>query len=164
MRLIRAEVERVAPRRVVFDSLSEMRLLAQDPLRYRRQVLALKQFFAGRETTVLLIDDQSAEGRDGHLHSICHGVITLARLTLEFGAARRRLQVQKLRGVDFIGGLSRSWRSGKGGLMEIFPRLDRVSDHHRTVHAGRSPTRAASRRSRFAARRWTANRGTNDAR
>ena len=126
--LIRAEVERVNPQRVVFDSLSEMRLLAQDPLRYRRQVLALKQFFAGRECTVLLVDDLSgsAEGRDTHLHSLCHGVITLERLTLDFGPARRRLQVQKLRGVDFNAGFH-DFAIRKGGLA-IFPRLT-ASDH-----------------------------------
>ena len=106
-----------------------MRLLAQDPLRYRRQVLALKQFFAGRETTVLLVDDMTGyeSGRDSHLHSLCHGVITLERLTLDFGAARRRLQVQKLRGVDFTAGFH-DFNIRKGGL-EIYPRLI-ASDHH----------------------------------
>ena len=129
IRLIQEQVERVKPRRVVFDSLSEMRLLAQDPLRYRRQVLALKQFFAGRDTTVWLVDDLTGnEGqRDAHLHSLCHGVITLERLTLDFGAARRRLQVQKLRGVDFIGGYH-DFIIQPGGL-EVFPRLV-ASEHH----------------------------------
>lgn len=129
IRLIEAEVERIKPSRVVFDSLSEMRLLAQDPLRYRRQVLALKQFFAGRKTTVLLIDDLTGgeDGRDAHLHSLCHGVVTLERLTLDFGAARRRMQVQKLRGVDFVAGYH-DMVIRKGGL-EIFPRLV-AADHH----------------------------------
>ncbi|MFT4253799.1 MAG: gas vesicle protein GvpD [Caulobacter sp.] len=129
IKLIQEEVERVSPRRVVFDSLSELRLLAQDPLRYRRQVLALKQFFATRDCTVLLIDDlTTSEGiRDGHLHSLCHGVVTLERLTLDFGAARRRMQVQKLRGVDFVGGFH-DMTIRKGGL-RIFPRLI-ASDHH----------------------------------
>ena len=129
IRLIQDEVERVQPCRVVFDSLSELRLLAQDPLRYRRQVLALKQFFAGRRTTVWLIDDMTggAEGRDAHLHSLCHGVITLERLTLDFGAARRRLQVQKLRGVDFIAGFH-DFVIRRGGL-DVFPRLI-AADHH----------------------------------
>ena len=126
--LIRKEVERVEPRRVVFDSLSEMRLLAQDPLRYRRQVLALKQFFAGRKTTVLLVDDMSgSDAGNSHLHSICHGVITLERLTLDFGAARRRLQVQKLRGVDFTAGYH-DFNIAKGGL-EIYPRLIAAAHH-----------------------------------
>jgi circadian clock protein KaiC len=129
IKLIREEVERVQPTRVVFDSLSEMRLLAQDPLRYRRQVLALKQFFSGRKTTVLLVDDLSGttDGSDNHLHSLCHGVVTLERLTLDFGAARRRLQVQKLRGVDFIAGYH-DFIIARGGL-DIYPRLI-AADHH----------------------------------
>ena len=129
IRLIQDEVEKVQPKRVVFDSLSEMRLLAQDPLRYRRQVLALKQFFSGRDSTVLLIDDMtgSADERDAHLHSLCHGVITLERLTLDFGAARRRMQVQKLRGVDFIAGYH-DLTIRTGGI-EIYPRLV-ASTHH----------------------------------
>ena len=129
VQLIQNEVERVQPSRVVLDSLSEMRLLAQDPLRYRRQVLALKQFFAGRKSTVIMVDDLTASGTagDSHLHSLCHGVISLERLTLDFGAARRRLQVQKLRGVDFIAGYH-DLRIRKGGL-EIYPRLV-ASDHH----------------------------------
>jgi len=128
IKLIQDEVDRVKPTRVVFDSLSEMRLLAQDPLRYRRQVLALKQFFAGRSGTVLLVDDMtgSENGRDSQLHSLCHGVITLERLTLDFGAARRRLQVQKLRGVDFIAGYH-DFVIRKGGL-DVFPRL--IAAHH----------------------------------
>jgi circadian clock protein KaiC len=129
VKLIQDEVERVQPRRVVFDSLSEMRLLAQDSLRYRRQVLALKQFFAGRETTVILVDDMSGSdtGRDAHLHSLAHGVVTLERMTLDFGAARRRLQVQKLRGIDFMAGYH-DFTIRRGGL-EIYPRLI-ASEHH----------------------------------
>lgn len=129
IRLIQDEVARVKPKRVVFDSLSEMRLLAHDSLRYRRQVLALKQFFSGDDTTVLLVDDMSAneDGRDAHLHSLCHGVITLERLTLDFGAARRRLQVQKLRGVDFIADYH-DFNIRKGGL-KVYPRLIAASHH-----------------------------------
>lgn len=121
--LIQARVDELKPSRLVFDSLSEMRLLAQDPLRYRRQVLALKQFFAGRGITVLLVDDLTASpgGRDNHLHSLCHGVLTLERLTLDFGAARRRLQVQKLRGVDFSAGYH-DFTIRRGGL-EVYPRM-----------------------------------------
>lgn len=130
IQLIREEVERVKPKRIVFDSLSEMRLLAQDPLRYRRQLLFLKQFFSGRDTTVLLVDDMtgSVGGRDNHLHSLCHGVITLERLTLDFGAARRRMQVQKMRGVEFIAGYH-DLVIRKGGL-DIFPRLI-AAEHHK---------------------------------
>jgi len=134
IKMIEGVVERVEPRRVVFDSLSEMRLLAQDPLRYRRQVLALKQFFAGRRSTVLLVDDQtsSAGERDAHLHSLCHGVISLERLTLDFGAARRRLQVQKLRGVDFSAGYH-DLAIRTGGI-EVFPRL--VAAQHHAAFVG----------------------------
>ena len=123
IKLIKAQVEKVKPSRVVFDSLSEMRLLAQDPLRYRRQLLVLKQFFSGLNTTVLLVDDLTGSqgGADNHLHSLCHGVITLSRLTLEFGAARRRLQIQKLRGVDFVAGYH-DFVIRRGGL-EVYPRL-----------------------------------------
>jgi circadian clock protein KaiC len=127
--LIKNEVERIKPRRVVFDSLSELRLLAQDPLRYRRQLLVLKQFFSGLNTTVILVDDLTGSNgnSDNHLHSLCHGVITLERLTLDFGAARRRLQVQKLRGVDFVAGYH-DFIIRKGGV-EVFPRLI-AADYH----------------------------------
>jgi len=129
IKLIQDRVEQLNPSRVVFDSLSEMRLLAQDPLRYRRQVLALKQYFAGRKITVLMVDDLSTVSgeRDNHLHSICHGVITLERLTLDFGAARRRLQVQKLRGVDFTAGYH-DFVIAKGGL-HVFPRMIASGQH-----------------------------------
>lgn len=129
VRLILAEVDRLKPSRVVFDSLSELRLLAQDPLRYRRQVLALKQYFAPRNITVILVDDLTGNSgeRDAHLHSLCHGVISLERLTLDFGPARRRMQVQKLRGVNFIGGYH-DLVLEQGG-MRIFPRLV-AADHH----------------------------------
>jgi circadian clock protein KaiC len=132
--LITAKVEQASPARVVFDSLSEMRLLAQDPLRYRRQVLALKQYFATRRITVLLVDDMTGSGgeRDSHLHSLCHGVITLERLTLDFGAARRRLEVQKMRGVDFRGGYH-DMRMQRGGLV-VYPRL--IASEFHTPYAG----------------------------
>lgn len=137
--LIKAEVERVQPVRVVFDSLSELRLLAQDQLRYRRQVLALKQFFAGRHTTVILVDDLTGavSGRDNQLHSLAHGVVTLERLTLDFGAARRRLQVQKLRGVDFVAGFH-DFVIRRGGL-EVFPRLV-AFDHQSSFETGQVPS------------------------
>src|SRR5579872_915531 len=134
IKLIRDEVERIKPNRVVFDSLSELRLLAEDALRYRRQVLALKQFFAGRNTTVLLVDDLTTLNgeRDNHLHSLCHGVITLERMTLEFGATRRRVEIQKLRGITFIGGYH-DFIIRKGGV-DIFPRL--VASEYRTSQVG----------------------------
>lgn len=134
VKLIQAEVERLKPTRIVFDSLSELRLLAQDSLRYRRQVLALKQYFSPRNITVLLVDDLTGNGgeRDAHLHSLCHGVISLERFTLDFGAARRRMQVQKLRGVDFIGGYH-DLALTTGG-MRIYPRL--IASKHHVPFAG----------------------------
>lgn len=129
IKLITDKVEEIQPTRVVFDSLSEMRLLAQDSLRYRRQLLMLKQHFASKQITVLLVDDMTGNAgeRDVHLHSLCHGVITLERMTLDFGGARRRLQVQKLRGVDFTAGYH-DFVIKKGGII-VFARLDASSYH-----------------------------------
>jgi circadian clock protein KaiC len=118
---ILAEVERVKPKRVVIDSLSELRLLAQSPLRYRRQILALKQFFTGRACTVLLLDDKTSEVNDLQLQSIAHGVLSLEHLAPGYGAERRRLRVTKLRGQRFRGGLH-DFNIVTGGL-ECFPRL-----------------------------------------
>lgn len=134
IRLIQAQVEETQPARVVFDSLSELRLLAQDPLRYRRQVLALKQYFAGRKITVLLLDDHSREHgvRDAHLHSLCHGVFTLERVTPEFGTSLRRIEVQKLRGIDFVSGFH-DLRIRRGGIV-IYPRL--IAAHHHAPFIG----------------------------
>jgi len=124
-------VERLEPKRVVFDSLSEMRLLAQDPLRYRRQILALKQFFSGRQCTVLLLDDKTSEPTDLQLHSIAHGVISLEQKAAEFGAERRALRVVKMRGLKFEGG----WHDFMvdTGLLEVFPRL--IAARHHTPFA-----------------------------
>src|SRR6476619_6416418 len=91
-KLVFDRVNEIKPSRIVFDSLSEMRLLAQNPLRYRRQVLALKHFFAGRRCTVLLLEDLSSHAEDLQLHSITHGVILLEQLALDYGAERRRLR------------------------------------------------------------------------
>jgi circadian clock protein KaiC len=98
------EVEATSPTRVVFDSLSEIRALAQNPLRYRRQILALKQFFAGRKCTVLLLDDRSADSNDIQVQSIVHGVISLELRTPDYGVMQRRLQVLKLRGKSYRAG------------------------------------------------------------
>ena len=114
--------------RVVFDSLSEMRLLAQDPLRYRRQVLALKQFFSARECTVLLLDDKTSEPGDLQLHSLSHGVISLEQAIQEFGTESRRLRVVKMRGHKFQGGLHDFILDT--GRVAVFPRL--VASQHRT--------------------------------
>ena len=119
-------VDRFNPQRMVFDSLSEMRLLAQSSLRYRRQILALKQFFIGRSCTVMLLDDRTAEGPDLQLHSIAHGVVSLDNRTPAYGQARRELQVRKFRGSEFASGLH-DFRIGQGGLT-VYPRLVAASD------------------------------------
>jgi len=121
------EVERIKPTRVVFDSLSEMRMLAETPLRYRRQILQLKQYFAGRKCTVLLLDDRSAGARDLQIESIAHGVLCLYRSSPEYGIARRQLEVQKVRGVKFREG-NHDFVIEPGGLV-IFPRLV-AAEHH----------------------------------
>jgi circadian clock protein KaiC len=126
-----AAVERVNPSRVVFDSLSEMRLLAQSSLRYRRQILALKQFFIGRHCTVLLLDDRTSEGSDLQLQSIAHGVISLEQLAPVYGTARRRLRVLKFRGTGYRGGYH-DFTIVQGGLA-VFPRL--VAAEHQAAFA-----------------------------
>ena len=134
------EVDRHQPKRVVFDSLSEMRMLAREPLRFRRQILALKQYFAGRDCTVLLIDDRSHPAGDLQLHSLAHGVILLEHLAMEYGAERRRLQVMKLRGVRYRGGYH-DFRICTGGV-EVYPRVSRTPDAPRrepTVFDSGSP-------------------------
>ena len=114
-------VQRINPQRVVFDSLSELRLLAQNALRYRRQILALKLFFVGRKCTVLLLDDKTADANDQQVQSIAHGVIMLERLNPDYGVTRRRLQISKFRGTDYRSGYH-DYRIARGGL-EVFPRL-----------------------------------------
>lgn len=121
-----AEVGRIGPARVVFDSLSELRLLAETPLRYRRQVLRLKQYFAGKNTTVLLLDDFSGDQADQHVQSIAHGVITLERSNPDYGTARRKLTVEKLRGSAFSEG-QHDFVLRAGG-MTLFARL--ISEEH----------------------------------
>ena len=120
-RRILDEVERVKPTRIVFDSLSELRLLAGSALRYRRQILALKQFFAGRRCTVLLLDDLTSTEHDLQVQSIAHGALLLEHTVPLFGEARRRLSVTKFRGSDFRGGYH-DYAIRRGGL-EVFPRL-----------------------------------------
>ena len=120
-RLIFDLVERVGPTRVVFDSMSEMRLLARNSLFYRRQVLSLKHFFSQRQCTVLLLDDQTSASYDLQLHSIAHAVILLEQPPREYGIERRRLRVGKMRGVRFRGGFH-DFAIETGGL-RVFPRL-----------------------------------------
>ncbi|MDP4006958.1 ATPase domain-containing protein [Methylobacterium sp. NEAU K] len=122
-----ARVDAIKPMRVVFDSLSELRLLAQNPLRYRRQILALKQFFAKRDCTVLMLDDRTSEVGDVQLHSIAHGVISLEQAPREFGSERRRLRIIKMRGIKFRGGYH-DFVLDTGGI-SVFPRLI-AAEHH----------------------------------
>ena len=129
-----AEFERLGPRRVVIDSLSEMRLLAGEPLRYRRQVLALKRFFSGRGATVLLLDDRTTADLDLQVHSIAHGVIRLEQVGQGYGTERRSVCVQKLRGARYRGG-SHDFKIETGGI-NVFPRL--VAAEHRD-HVAREP-------------------------
>lgn len=119
--------EAAQPTRVVLDSLSEIRLLAQSSLRYRRQVLALKHFFAGRGCTVLMLDDLTADGHDRTVHSVAHGVVRLEELAPDYGAERRRMRVIKYRGRRFRGGFH-DIQIATGGV-RVFPRL--VSAEHR---------------------------------
>jgi circadian clock protein KaiC len=118
---ILAGVEEHKPARVVLDSLSELQLLADTPLRYRRQVLALKQFFSSRQCTVMLLDDRTASSADLQVRSIAHGVIQFEQSVKEYGAERRRVRVIKYRGRDFSGGMH-DYRIVRGGLT-VFPRL-----------------------------------------
>ncbi|HXH94608.1 MAG TPA: ATPase domain-containing protein [Thermoanaerobaculia bacterium] len=123
------EVDRVKPRRIVLDSLSEIRLLAQSGLRYRKQILALKQFFSGRNVTVLCLDDRTSEFQDIQLQSVPHGVVELERYTPVYGAARRRLQLVKVRGLAFRDGFH-DFNVITGGIV-VYPRL--VAAEHRTI-------------------------------
>jgi circadian clock protein KaiC len=121
-----AEAARLKPARMVLDSLSEFRLLAENSLRYRRQIFALKHFFARQQTTVLFVDDRTGERSDMALHSLAHGVISLERETAEYGTVRRRVFVSKMRGRAFREGFH-DFVIRTGGV-EIFPRL--VASEH----------------------------------
>ena len=129
-------VERITPSRVVIDSLAEFRLLAREPIRYRRQILALKQFFVGRHSTVLLLDDRSGFQPDLQVQSISHGVIRLEQRLPEYGQERRRIQVTKLRSVKYRGGYH-DVRIETGGI-RVFPRVVAAD------HAARPPLAAIS--------------------
>lgn len=126
-RRILEEVERLKPQRVVFDSLAEVRLLAGAVLRFRRQVLALKQFFVGRGATVLLLDESQVAEQGLHVHTIVHGVIVLDQLRPEYGGDRRRLRVTKYRGRRYRGGYH-DYEIATGGV-RVYPRL--VAAEHR---------------------------------
>ena len=132
-RAILGFVEKVGPQRVVFDSLSELRLLAQNPLRYRREVLNLKQYFTGKQSTVMLLDDRTSEPGDMQLQSLAHGVITMQQQAPDYGGDRRRIRIAKLRGKAFISGYH-DVSIRRGGL-DVFPRLvaaEHQVDYERT--------------------------------
>jgi circadian clock protein KaiC len=129
-RMVFEAVERTHPTRVVIDSLSEIRLLAQSSLRYRRQVLALKHYFAKKRATVLMLDDLTTDTHDKTVHSVAHGVIRLEELAPNYGAERRRVRVVKYRGRRFRGGFH-DFTIKTGGL-EVYPRL--VALEHRTAY------------------------------
>ena len=134
VRVLLGEVEQARPTRVVFDSLSEIRLLAQSPARYRRELLALKQFFNGRNCTVLLLDDHASDTADQQVASLAHGVLKLEQVTIEYGGDRRRLRVVKLRGAVFRTGYH-DFDVQKGGLV-VYPRLV-ASEHRAELHPQR---------------------------
>ncbi len=123
------EVDAVRPQRLVFDSLSELRMLARDPLKYRRQILALKRHLSGRDCTTLLLDDGTAEGgTDLQLQSIAHGVMRLDIINRDYGISRRRIQIAKVRGSDFRAGFH-DYTIQKGGI-SIYPRLVAAEHKH----------------------------------
>jgi len=126
-REVMKQVDDLRPSRVVFDSLSEMRLLGQNPLRYRRQILALKQFFSSKHCTVLMLDDRTSDPSDLQLHSIAHGVISLEQSPRDYGTERRRIRIVKMRGLKYRGGYH-DFNLDYGGL-SVFPRLI-AAEHH----------------------------------
>lgn len=132
MQRIFEAIERLKPKRVVIDSLSEIRLLAQSSLRYRRQILALKHYFAQNQSTVILLDDMTTESTDRAVHSIAHSVIHLDQLSPIYGGERRRLRVVKCRGQSFRGGYH-DFCITEGGIA-LYPRL--VAAEHRTGFRG----------------------------
>ncbi|HET7440556.1 MAG TPA: ATPase domain-containing protein [Terriglobales bacterium] len=127
MQTILTEVDRHKPERLVIDALSEVRMLARDPLRYRRQILALREYVSGTNCTVLLLDDRTNRDRQLELHSIVHGVISLEKVPREYGKTRRRLEVTKLRGCAFREGYH-DYLIRTGGVV-VFPRL--IAAEHR---------------------------------
>lgn len=131
-----AEVDRLKPDRLVIDSLSELRLLASDAIRYRRQLLALKHYFAGRKTTVLLLDDQTRDQSDMQLQSIAHGVIRMEKLPRSYGVTRRRIEIVKMRGSAFREGYH-DYTLREGGVV-VYPRL--VAGEHESWFLGQDVT------------------------
>ena len=132
MRAITGRIEATRPERVVIDSLAELRLLAQEPLPYRRQLLILKRFLQGRRTTTMVLDDLTGGGCEGDLHSLVHGVLSLEQIERNYGASRRRLRVAKMRGADYQSG----WHDFAltTGDVLVFPSL--IADEHKAQVEG----------------------------
>lgn len=126
-KILTDEIERVKPTRLVFDSLSEMRLMAETALRYRRQILSLKQFLANKQCTILLLDDRSTDEKDQQVRSLAHGVLNLERSLPIYGINRRNLVVEKIRGVKFREGFH-EYAIERGGIV-VYPRLV-AANHH----------------------------------
>ena len=137
MQAIFSRVREARPSRVVFDSLSEVRLLAQSPLRYRRQILAVKHFFNGRGCTVVLLDDLSSAENDLQLHSISHGVVLLEQIPVDYGGERRRVRIVKMRGMRYRAGFH-DFAIETGGLT-IYPRLI-AAEHHKAFVGDFTPS------------------------
>jgi circadian clock protein KaiC len=124
-----AAADKHRPRRLVVDSLAELRLIAQNPVRYRRQILALKQYLSDRDCTVLMLDDRTGGVEADHVQTVAHGVVVLEQLANQYGSERRRLRVSKMRGVAFRGGFH-DFTIRTGGL-DVYPRLV-ASEHAQT--------------------------------
>jgi len=137
VRSVIQQVEQIKPARIVLDSLSELRLLSQNALRYRRQILALKRYFATRECTVLLLDDNASDPSDIQLHSIAHGVITLDNVVHGYGGNRRRVRIAKMRGIKFREGYH-DFSLDTGGI-KVYPRLV-AAEHHADFGTGMMST------------------------
>jgi circadian clock protein KaiC len=137
-RRVRAEVERLNPSRVALDSVSELKILSQTSARYRREILGLKQFFAGKQCTVLVLDDRTTPDGEQQLQSIAHGVIRMRRETREYGDTRRQLHIVKMRGVRFRDGMH-DFLIRTGGI-ELYPRLrvpeNTTGSHEETIASG----------------------------
>ncbi|MEX2157744.1 MAG: ATPase domain-containing protein [Gemmatimonadales bacterium] len=129
-RAVLTAAERIKPTRVVLDSVGELRMLAQSPLRYRRQILALRRFFGEHDCTMLMVDDPRSDNADTAIASIASGIITLEREATEYGGFRRRVQVLKMRGREVREGYH-DCRIRRGGL-EVYPRL--VAAEHATSY------------------------------
>ena len=134
---ITEKIEAERPDRVVIDALSELQLLASDAVRYRRQLLALKQFFAGRRITVLMLDDMTSHNHDKQLQSIAHGVIRLEKLPRSYGVTRRRIEILKMRGLAYREGFH-DYRILRGGVV-VYPRLV-AAEHDHPVPEGHVST------------------------